>query len=305
MTESHAKFKNNAMLCNLCGSEQFSHLFDETPMPMYTFSVARCETCGLISTQPLPDDEFLVKLYSSESYRVNTVSGTYCLDEHISSVDFAFVLRRLRSLVNGTKLLDIGCGAGTFVSATLQAGWDSYGIEPSLYASKIAGANLRDRIYAGFLHSVEFAEASFDAITLWYVLEHVPNPTNILSHSYTLLRDGGLLFIAVPNAHYIFLRRKLAQIKTGVPGTVHAHEHLYQYTSKTLKSFLRKTGFEFISEHSASPYMVSGPMLNIAKRFGKLAVSTLFMTTGINLGGILMFGRKNVSDHRGLPHRPH
>lgn len=292
MIENSPRRKNNAIACNLCGADRFVHFFDETPMPLYTFSVARCEKCGLISTHPLPDDEFLAKLYSYESYKDKTVSGTYCLDEHISSVDFAFVLHRLRALASGNKLLDVGCGVGTFVKSALEAGWDSCGIEPSPYASKMAEENLKDHIYHGFLHSSGFPTASFDVVTLWYVLEHVSDPMSILSHSRTLLKDGGLIFIAVPNAHYIFLRRKLIQIKTGVPGTVHAHEHLYQYTSKTLKSYLHKTGFEFISEHSASPYMVSGPMLNLIKRFGKLAVLALFIATGINLGGILMFGKK-------------
>jgi hypothetical protein len=129
-------------------------------------------------------------------------------------------------------------------------------------------------------------------ITLWYVLEHVTDPTHVLSQVHTLLKQGGIVFIAVPNAYYIFLRRRIVQLIRRTPGTVHPHEHLYQYTSKTLKGFLDKTGFSFISEHSASPYMVSGPYVNFGKHLGKFAVDALFLTTGINMGGMLMFGRK-------------
>ena len=92
------------------------------------------------------------------------------------------------------------------------------------------------------------------------------------------------------------LRRRLAQIITGTVASVHPHEHLHQFTSETLRAFLLKTGFEFISEHTASPYVTQGTVLNYTKRLCKLAASTLFKLTGINVAGILMFGRKAKSD---------
>jgi len=282
----------SAIPCNLCGYDQFGHLFDEVPASDYKFSVVQCKKCELISTRPIPDDNFLARLYSSGSYQEDTVSGKYCLGEEANRVDHQFVLRRLRSLSMGKQLLDVGCGAGMFVRTALDGGWDSYGVEPSSYASEIAKRNLGYRVHTGFLHSSAFDTISFDVITLWYVLEHVPDPMNILAHSYKLLRPGGTIFIAVPNARYILLRRRLLQVLTGTPGSVHAHEHLYHYTSRTLKAFLDKVGFEFISEHVASPYMVSGTILNSVKRLGKIAVSVVFMVTGTNLGGLLMFGRK-------------
>lgn len=281
--------------CNLCGSTEWSHLFDETPLENFTFGVVQCLKCGLIATDPIPSDDFLEKLYSIGSYKENTVSGTYCLDEHVSSGDFGFVLNRLRLQLGeqpGKRLLDVGCGMGAFVKSALEKGWDSYGIEPSPFASGIARKEMSDRIQTGFLHEGGYAESSFDAVTLWYVLEHVTDPTSILEKAHQLLKPGGMLFIAVPNARYILLRRRLVQLKTGQLGTIHAHEHLYQYTSETLKRLLNKTGFDPLSEHSSAPFMVGGPIVNSAKRASKLAVDALMLTMGINMGGILMFAHR-------------
>jgi 2-polyprenyl-3-methyl-5-hydroxy-6-metoxy-1,4-benzoquinol methylase len=280
--------------CNLCGCDRFYHFFDESHIAGYTFSVVQCKQCGLIATTPLPDDAFLRQLYSAESYKDHTVSGVYCLDTKISPADHQKVLSRLESLSQGRRLLDVGCGVGTFVRTALDACWDAYGIEPSPFASEIAQANIKQRIYSGFLHVSDFAEASFDVITLWYVLEHVRDPRHTLEYCYKLLKARGIIFVAVPNVRYLLFRRKVVQIITGKPGSVYAHEHLYQYTPKTLKMFLHKTNFEFLSEHSASPHMVSGSIVNTIKRVCNIIVSTLFSVTGINLGGILMFGKKST-----------
>lgn len=290
MSSSGAKSCPTA--CNLCGNDGFRHLFDETCKSGYTCSVVRCEKCRLVFTNPVPNEDFLLKLYSHESYKRNTVSGIYCLDEKINSVDHRYVLKHLKRLCNGKRLLDVGCGIGSFVRSALDVGWDAYGVEPSPYVGELARATLGNCISVGFLKTLDFEKESFDAITLWYVLEHVTDPTDFLRDCNYLLKTDGCIFVAVPNVKYMMLRRRVERVTTGKLGSVYAHEHLFQFTPRTLEGFLQKTGFTMVLESTASPYMVSSPGINKLKRLLRLLASAFLASSGISLGGILMFARK-------------
>jgi SAM-dependent methyltransferase len=180
------------------------------------------------------------------------------------------------------------------LTQALSRGWDAHGIEPSPYASSIAKELHGYRIRAEYLHEETYPEESFDAVSLWYVLEHAPDPRSLLETCNRLLKPGGALLVAVPNWSYIRLRRRLVQINKGKPGTVHPHEHLYQYTSGTMKGFIESTGYDFVSEHGASPYMVSGAAINFMKKAAQLLAFGVRAVTGTNLSGILMLGRKKV-----------
>lgn len=280
--------------CRMCGATRVAKLFEESPAPGFTVSVVKCCECGIIATAPQPDPEFLTNLYDTGSYKQNTVSGSYCLDEKISSADFTPILSKLERLTPAGKLLDVGCGMGNFLNAALAAGWDAHGVEPSPYASKLAIDRFGDRVRNELLSTDSFPKETFDAITIWYVLEHVPDPKSVLETANTLLRPGGKLFVAVPNWNYIRIRRHLISLFIGHPGSVHAHEHLYQYTSCTLRNLLVRTNFEYISENCATPYYVSGKLINIAKHIAGLGTKALFATTGINMGGILVFAQKRI-----------
>ncbi len=281
-------------MCVLCGTSQFTELFKEIPEPGMHLSIARCNKCGLIATIPQPSARFLEELYGSSSYRQKTVSGDCCLNVGISGTDFNFVLTRLKAKANGNRLLDVGCGAGFFVQAALEAGWDAYGIEPSTYAAPMAKKMIGERIQQVFLSDVSFEDASFDALTLWGVLEHVPNPAETLLQSFRYLEPGGIIFIHVPNTKYIFIRRQLKRLITGQPGSVHAHEHLFHFTQQTLRLILQTAGFIDISEEIKSPYYRSGVLLDSMKRICFVDAKGLMFCTGINMGGILIFARKPI-----------
>jgi len=279
--------------CNLCGGTRLDHLFDEQPAPGFRFSVRKCPSCGLIATIPAPSQEFLSELYSEQSYQLKTVSGSYCLDEHVSAADHERMLEAVGRVTGGRRLLDVGCGRGLFVKAALEKGWDAYGVEPSPYAGRIACDELSHRVCNGFLEDSGFEDSSFDAVTLWYVLEHVRDPKGTIEFCSRLLKPRGILFIAVPNARYILFRRWLKKALTGVPGSVHAHEHLYQFSPGTLRKYIERAGLYLVFEDIASPYMVSGPAVNVVKGMAGLAAACLMRATGINVGGILMLCRKD------------
>jgi SAM-dependent methyltransferase len=170
-----------------------------------------------------------------------------------------------------------------------------YGIEPSSCAGRLAALRHPERVKIVSLHEAGYGEEFFDAVTLLYVLEHVPDPAGTLRRVGELLRTGGLLFIAVPNVYFILFKRRLVQLVTGKPASVHAHEHLFHYSSSTLKAYLEKAGFTLLQELVASPYLVSTSWVNNLKRAAGLGAKTLFRLRGINLGGIMMLACKGAS----------
>jgi SAM-dependent methyltransferase len=109
------------------------------------------------------------------------------------------ILQRFTS--GGGRLLDAGCASGHFLYQARQAGWLIAGVEPSesLYSKARETLGSRAEIYCCILENTSFAPASFDAITLWDVLEHVAEPVDFMKLCATLLKPGGRLFVNVPD----------------------------------------------------------------------------------------------------------
>ena len=128
-------------------------------------------------------------------------------------------------------------------------------------------------------------------MTLWYVLEHVTDPSMVLCEAASYLKDDGFIFIAVPNWNFILLRRLFSKL-LGKSSTVHAPEHLYQYTPKTMKYYLEKSGFKIKCEIMAAPFYNSGRFVNLLKKAASTLVLTLWKVTGVNLGGLMIIARK-------------
>jgi SAM-dependent methyltransferase len=101
---------------------------------------------------------------------------------------------------NGGRLLDIGCSTGLFINLLRQTGtWEVRGIEPSEYAVKIARENYKLDVYNGSLSDANYPTAYFDVVTLWDVLEHLPDPSGTLEEISRITKPQGHLVIRVPN----------------------------------------------------------------------------------------------------------
>lgn len=97
------------------------------------------------------------------------------------------------------RILDVGCATGIFLDGMRRLGWEAVGVEPSASASEYARTRFGLDVITGRLEDTDFAPASFDAITLWDVLEHVHEPRQTLADLSRLLRPGGLLVLSLPN----------------------------------------------------------------------------------------------------------
>jgi len=152
----------------------------------------------ILITFPKPSLEKLPSYYESEDY-ISHTDGKRSLFERgyhfIKSIALKNKLKLINTQSQKGKILDIGAGTGDFLVVAKNDGWDTIGIEPSEKAKGIA-------VNKG----VKFAESlavlennTFDLITMWHVLEHVPNLEEYISELKRLLKPSGTIIIAVPN----------------------------------------------------------------------------------------------------------
>lgn len=164
----------------------------------------------MLITSPRPKEEDLPNYYESEAYISHTDSSKSFIDKIYQLVKNYTILQKIK-LINSFNtesktILDIGSGTGDFLVACKNNGWQVIGIEPNDKARNFAlqKMNLSNSIQNPFFTSVEELiekeiNKKFDIITMWHVLEHVPNLENYIIHLEKLLKPKGRLIIAVPN----------------------------------------------------------------------------------------------------------
>jgi 2-polyprenyl-3-methyl-5-hydroxy-6-metoxy-1,4-benzoquinol methylase len=143
------------------------------------------------------------------------------------------------------KLLDVGTGDGHFLRVCRAAGYEAAGTEVSDAGAAYARKNGFD-VHLGQLTDIDLPPKGFDIITIWHVLEHVPEPSAVLRKAISLLRPRGILVLAVPNEENFFVRRRLG-LSTSTspfdPLQFGGEIHLTYFRPPTLQSALRSAGF--------------------------------------------------------------
>lgn len=153
----------------------------------------------LLHTYPQPELEKLGKYYESEDYISHTDSKRSMFEKAYHLVKKRALNQKIKLIEtqqpNKGNLLDMGCGTGDFLQLAQQMGWQIQGIEPNEKAKQISASK-----GVTFLSGTpEAADQQFDAITLWHVLEHLPNLEEQIKELKRLLKPNGTLVIAVPN----------------------------------------------------------------------------------------------------------
>ncbi|WP_395056204.1 class I SAM-dependent methyltransferase [Flavobacterium sp.] len=157
------------------------------------------EELQLLKTYPQPSLDVLPKYYESEDY-ISHTDAKRSLFEKLYQIIKSYSLNKKVSLINSLhlqkgNLLDIGAGTGDFLATAKKAGWQTTGIEPSDKAKNISIS--KGVTFAENLESVD--SHSFDVITMWHVLEHVPDLENQIKTLKRLVKPNGTIIIAVPN----------------------------------------------------------------------------------------------------------
>ena len=193
------------------------------------------ETLDMLITSPQPDLENLGKYYESEDYISHTDNKRSLFEKAYHFVK-NIALKNKLNLINGEqsrkgRILDIGAGTGDFLLTAKNDGWDTVGVEPSERAKNIA-------IQKGisFVNEISALENnSFDVITMWHVLEHVPNLELQIQELKRLLKPTGTLIVAVPN-----FKSYDAQHYQTFWAAYDVPIHFWHFSKKAIKSLFEK-----------------------------------------------------------------
>ncbi len=236
--------------CGICGGNEGEFMFAATDVNFHTtdesFSIVRCTSCGVAQTLPQPPAGVLDRYYPPPYYPTGGFDpGYYRRRVRPAQLAKLAIVRRFRS---SGRLLDVGCGAGFFVREASREGFSAEGIEFSHDAVEFGRREGAGNLTEGDFLDAHYTEGSFDIVTLWHVLEHLPRPVATLKKIRGLLAPGGLLVIAVPNFN---------SIQAGVFRARWYHlevpRHLYHFSPAALRNLLEKEGFDVRAEYQRSP----------------------------------------------------
>jgi len=206
-----------------------------------TFELLYDENLDMLVTSPQPDENNLGRYYESEDY-ISHTDGKRSLFEKAYHFIKNIALKNKLSLINNLNkskgnLLDIGAGTGDFLLVAKNNGWKSVGIEPSKKAKNIAkskGVELKSNLS-------DFENNLFDVITMWHVLEHVPNLEEQIKELKRLLKPNGSILIAVPNfKSYDANYYKEFWAAYDVP------RHLWHFSKTAIKKIFAKEDLELV-----------------------------------------------------------
>jgi 2-polyprenyl-3-methyl-5-hydroxy-6-metoxy-1,4-benzoquinol methylase len=292
---------NEYVSCDLCGADEYDIFIEESlkrSLDESDFSVfgeqcehprlVKCRHCGLIYANPRDHANDLEKKYEGLN-----IDG-YLSEEQSRRLTAQACVALVERYIEGGRLLDIGCSAGLFLDS-LPDSFEPHGVEPGTESARIAKQLIGERaICHGCFDDIDYEDESFDVVTLWDVIEHLPSPQRTLMKIRSILKEGGLLFIVTPDVGSIFAR---------LMGRRWPHlirQHLYYFNRKTLRALLRTCGFQGVYRSTYSRkfklgYVIrrAGPSLFSGKRFDGLAegrmVSRILNTTvSINLGDMIL-----------------
>ena len=225
--------------CPVCGKSDFRNklVVEDRTVSHESFAIVQCAACSFQFTNPRPNEAEISKYYESDAY-VSHNSGAAGLINRAYKVARFFTMRRKVGLLNKLaprrgQLLDYGCGTGHFLAAAKSAGWQVSGLEPNARAHEEASRRLGQPVGQESLSS--FQPGTFDAITLWHVLEHVHLLNETLAQLITLLKPDGVLLIAVPNVESLD-----AQHYRELWAAYDVPRHLYHFAPKTMAQLLKK-----------------------------------------------------------------
>ncbi len=202
------------------------------------FDLVYCQNHELLITSPAPDSHDLSRYYQSENYISHTDSKKGIF-EKVYQIVKKFTISRKVSLIkkenkSAGKLLDIGAGTGEFLLAAKKSNWEVLGVEPNEQAR-----NLSEDKGVSLAENLELvSDKNFDVITLWHVLEHLPNLQKDINLIHSKLKKGGTLIIAVPNfKSYDAGYYKKYWAAFDVP------RHLWHFSRSGIKSLFEENGF--------------------------------------------------------------
>lgn len=252
-----------------------------------------CVKCGLVFIHPIPNE--LDTIYTEEyrTYKDDNIS----IHEPLiyKNLPFlwkiririeSFLVDRKRAVMafklNG-RILDVGCGIGSFLGEMSKSNWDVYGVEISKYAGQEAANKIgKEKVFIGQLEQCNYDSNYFDVVTCWHVLEHVTNINNLIEEISRIMKDDGLIVIEVPNFDSLLFKL----FKENYYGCIYIPEHVTYWSKKSLVNLLNRHGFkiEKIEYPFEAPLTLGRSLMNMLSTskkntFMKLCLRIIYLVS--------------------------
>jgi 2-polyprenyl-3-methyl-5-hydroxy-6-metoxy-1,4-benzoquinol methylase len=266
--------------CPICNGNNLSKYVDAPNSRISgTSNVDKCNTCGMIFTNPRPELTRSNNTPSTEEFTPEF------LDRQQGSAPF--ILNLLSQYTDGRRLFDFGCGNGNLVKSALDAGWDAEGQD--LWKPVVDAGNKFfnfDRLSAEPLNTyVPKRIGKFDAIVAWQVFEHVDRPVEVAQQLLPLLVPGGIFLIDVPNAH------QFRELKSR-GSTLHPNSQWNHFTTHTLSALFQRIGCEVVYRSGAPALLGLWGKLGISDSFALAHLAKRILPA---VGtGVCAIGRKQI-----------
>jgi len=231
--------------CPVCNKTEFTKFIDcvDYTVSNDIFTIVECIECNFHFTNPIPVIEEIGEYYKSESYVSHSSTNKGLINKIYQRVRNYTLKQKVKLIAkhsNGNNHLDIGAGTGHFINATTLSGFKSVGLEPDEDARKLAVDTHNINIQPlENLYSI--TEKSMDVITMWHVLEHVYDLQKDLIQIEKILKDDGVMVVAVPNMDsYDAKHYKEYWAAYDLP------IHLYHFTPNDIDTLFSKFNMEVV-----------------------------------------------------------
>jgi SAM-dependent methyltransferase len=212
--------------------------------------IVRCRDCGHMQLARFPAEADLSQAYEE------AVSEDYVDEEAGQRATARAVLTAIERHVAAGSLLDLGCWVGFLLDEARRRGWNVAGVEPSEFAARYARERLGLDVLEGGLFETELEPASFDAIVMADVIEHLPRAGEALDRVADLLAPGGVVALALPDAGSRLARAMGRRWWSVLP------THVHYFTRHSMRTLLAVHGFETLSLTTAPKTFTLGYYLS-------------------------------------------
>lgn len=202
-----------------------------------TFAYVRCPGCGLVYLNPRPGREEILGYYNRDYYG----EGEKKFGAWIEAPRLCFAENRARRigrfLPRKGRVLDVGCGQGTFLQLLRREGWEVQGTELAEEPARRA-RQAGIPVFLGEIQEGQFGKGTLDLVTLWHVIEHLRDPAGILRRISPMVGKKGLVAISTPNVESV-----QARVFRERWFHLDAPRHLYLFSPETLARLMAQAGF--------------------------------------------------------------
>jgi SAM-dependent methyltransferase len=273
----------------VCGGRSHAHLYDVNDYP-----IVRCRECGFVFVGVAPSSAQLLSLYDERYYEYSDHPGYggYAAAERRKRLHDRTLLRELESKVGPGAILEVGCAYGYFLDEARGRGWRVRGVEPSEFASRQAQERLGLDVVSAVFTQLPVERDSQDAIAMWDVIEHLPNPREAITTAHEWLRPRGVLALSTGDVGSLTARLHGRDWSLMTPPW-----HQSFFSRRTLRRLLETGGFEpigfkgdgnFALDRSSRRPRIRGPLAAVLKQPLVTAIARR-----LGAGGIMFaFARK-------------